>query len=311
MRSKDENISLRQIEIFCCVARTENFSKAAHALYLTQPTVSEHIAQLEKILGAKLFDRLGRRTTLTSAGQVYLDHACQILKLRTEAREALWAFLGSLQGELHIGASNIPGTYLLPPIIAGFLERYPKVLPKIKISGTQEIIEAVQDGRFDLGFVGLKQKVRHVAFTEFVKDRLVAVAAPSHPLTRKKRIPFERLVEEPFIIREAASGTRMALEKELRKHKFNPDRDLHLVLIAGSNEAVKQAIKAGVGISILSRFSVHEELSNGTLTELKVTRFSIKRSFYLIRNTGRSLSPAANAFFELCASEKDAYLPSI
>jgi DNA-binding transcriptional LysR family regulator len=288
-------VDLRQLEIFVKVAEFGSFSKAAEALYLTQPTVSEHIRTLEDEFGVRLLDRLGRGAAVTRAGALLLSYAQRMLALSREARQAMESFQGRMSGELLIGASTIPGEYVLPTLIGRFKEKYPDISITLLIGDSQAAVEWVAEGRAELGVVGARLSVRGIEYKELMPDDLVVVVRGTHAWHARKQITLEDLQSEPLLIRERGSGTRAALEGALA--------EVHMDLAAfrivgemGSTQAIKQAVKAGVGVSLMSRRAVEEECRSGLLACLRVKDLKVTRSFHLATHRERSRSPLAEAF---------------
>ena len=292
----------RQIEIFVKVAELGSFSKAAEALFLTQPTVSEHIRGLEEELGVRLLDRLGRGAAPTKAGQLLLGYGRRILELHREARQALDQFQGRMSGELVVAASTIPGEYVLPALIGRFKEKYPDIAISLLIGDTQRVVEWVLEGRAELAVAGAQIDHRALEYRELMPDELVLVVSAAHPWHGKKTATLEEVRAEPLIVRERGSGSRQALEKALAEVGLDLS-DFRVVGEMGSTQAIKQGVKAGVGISLISKRAVAEECQHGTLHCVKVKDLRFSRAFYLVTSTTRSRSPLAEAFRAFLISE--------
>ena len=277
----------RQLEIFVKVAELGSFSKAAEALFLTQPTVSEHIRGLEEELGVRLLDRLGRGAAPTKAGQLLLGYGRRILELHREARQALDRFQGRMSGELVIAASTIPGEYVLPALIGRFKEKYPDIAISLLIGDTQRVVEWVLEGRAELAVAGAQIDHRALEYRELMPDELVLVVSAAHPWHGKKTATLEEVRAEPLIVRERGSGSRHALEKALAEVGLDLS-DFRVVGEMGSTQAIKQGVKAGVGISLISKRAVAEECQHGTLHCVKVKDLRFSRAFYLVTSTTRS-----------------------
>jgi DNA-binding transcriptional LysR family regulator len=288
-------MDIHRLEVFCKLVELQSFTKAADAVCLTQPTVSEHIRALEEILGEKLVDRLGREVLPTPAGKILYGYARHMIKLRDEAIQALGKFRGELSGHLLIGASTIPGTYILPEYIGSFKTQYPSIQITLGISSSGEIVQKLLDGRFELGLIGAKWDDRRVVLEEIFSDELVLTVFPNHPWAEKKIIELEELAKEPFILREKGSGTRMVINKALERHGFDPSR-LHEVAEMGNTESVRQGIKARIGVSILSSKAVAEDLERGTLVGVGLKGVRLSRPFYLAQRKNRQVSPLCIAF---------------
>lgn len=297
MRASEEGISLRQLEVFCAVAQKRSFSKAASSVYLTQPTVSEHIATLEKLLGVKLFDRVGRKVELTKAGEIYYKYARKIIDLRSEAQQVLDSFLGLARGRLDIGASTIPGVYILPRIVGSFSRKFPAIRVSVRSADSREIISGVSEGNIELGFVGRRPAGKAFSVKPLASDNLVVALPGRHRWAKKKAVSIEELKNEPFLLREPGSGTRSAFEEALAKElKLSLEREFNVVAQLGSTEAVKQAIREGFGVSVISDLAVKGDCPACRLKTLKIKELSIERKFYIIYLKRHTLTPAAKAF---------------
>lgn len=288
-------MDLHVLELFCRIVESGSFSKAADAMYLTQPTVSGHIKKLEKDVGIRLLDRLGHRATPTKGGNLLYRYARRILTLRQEAQQALDEFKGGLKGELILGASSIPGGYLLPPLIGPFRARYPDISIVLKVSDSKEIIEAVIDGAYEIGAVGAQFDDGRLEYRTFAEDEMVLVVPPAHPWASRKSVKVKELPSQPFLIRERGSGTRKIMEQALEQHDLSIGA-LKVIGEMGSNEAIRQAVKTGGGIAIISNLAVASDIKGGELHAIPVAGLKLTRPFYLITHRHRSRSPICSAF---------------
>lgn len=290
-------MDLRQLEVFAGVFEHRSFSRAASALRLTQSTVSEHVRLLEEELGARVFDRLGRETVPTRAGELLYGYARRMLALRGEARQALDQFLGQVTGLLVVGASTIPGEYVLPPLIGRFRERHPRVSVTLQIADTRRIVQALVDGQVDLGVVGAEPSTRGVEARALMADELVAVVPARHPWRARREVAVEDLASEPLVIREAGSGSREALERALEEAGTSLS-NMTVIAEMGSTGAIKQAVKAGVGVSVMSRRAVEDECRLGLIGCVGLRGLAVTRHFYVVTHAARSRSPLCQAFLE-------------
>jgi len=295
-------MDLRQLEIFVKVAELKSFSKAAQALRLTQPTISEHIRTLEQELGVRLLDRLGRGAEATRAGQLLLSHATRMLQLQRETLQAMDSFQGRLAGDLHVAASTIPGEYVLPSLIGRFKEKFPDIVISLLIGDSRAVVDWVIDGRAEVAVVGAKLAHRGIEYRELMPDELVVVVPVAHPWHGKKEIGLADLRAEALLLREQGSGTRAAFESALAE----AGQDLSAFRIVGemgSTQAIKQAVKAGVGVSVISRRAVEEECRSGLVWCLKIRDLKITRAFHIATHRDRSRSPLAEAFRSFLEAE--------
>jgi DNA-binding transcriptional LysR family regulator len=295
-------MDIHRLEVFCKVVEMQSFTKAADAVFLTQPTVSEHIRVLEELVGEKLVDRLGREVLPTSVGKILYQYARDIIRLRDEALQAIDRYKGNLSGHLTIGASTIPGTYILPGLIGSFKARCPAIQITLRISDSAEVVERIIDGGLEAGLIGAPWDDRRIVLEEVFSDELVLAVHPEHPWAGGRAASLEDLAKEPFILRERGSGTRRVMAQALEAHGFNPAR-LHVVAEIGSTEAIRQGIKARIGVSILSSHAVAEDIRRGTIAGIEIEGVSITRSFYLVQRKNRESSPLCIAFLKHLRSE--------
>ena len=288
-------MDIRKLDALCKVIELRSFTKAAQAMQLSQPTISDHIRTLEEELGHKLVDRLGREVEPTPVGRLLYGYAVQMLRLQQESLQAIVQYSGQFIGNLLIGASTIPGTYILPSIIGTFRQQYPDIKATVHISGSHTIAKRVLDGEYDLGLVGAVWNERGLEWQPLFTDTLVLVTRPGDALAGRHSLTVNDILAEPFVFREQGSGTRKSIGQIL-EGKGCKETDLNEVAQFGSNEAVKEAIKAGVGISMLSHRSIIEELARGTLVALALADVSGERPFYLMTRKNKALQPAGAVF---------------
>jgi DNA-binding transcriptional LysR family regulator len=302
---KDLFIDFRHLETFCRVADLKGFSRAADDLLLTQPTVSGHILSLEKSLSLRLFDRTGREARLTKAGEVFLRYASKLLTIRKDLLNALSEFSQGIRGELSLGASTIPGEYLLPKLMGDFREDHPHFTLSLKIADTKEIIQDVLQGHVELGMIGAKVNHPSLHYERYEEDEIIVVAPSDHPLARKKRAGFEDLLKEPWIIREEGSGTQMAIENALRK-KGKSLKEFNVVMEMGSTSSMKEGVKAGLGLAFISERAVEEELNQGRFSRIAVEGMeSISRQIYIVSHQGRTFSPIGMEFLRFLKKQRE------
>lgn len=290
-------MDIRRLEALCKVVEFKSFTKAAEALSLSQPTVSEHLRSLEEIVGERLVDRLGREVLPTPAGKVFYQYARNIIRLRDEAIEALGQFKSRLSGRLVLGASTMPGTYILPRVVGAFKVAHPAIRITLKIAGTALIAEGVLEGDLEAGLVGSTWNDRRLSLEEVFSDEMVLAVHPEHPWSKKGGISVDEIAGEPFILREEGSGTRIVMMRILEEHGFDT-AGLNVVAEMGSAESVRQGIKSRIGVSILSREAVAEDLQHKTLCTAPITGVRFVRPIYLIQRKNRQKSPLCSAFLD-------------
>jgi len=297
-------MDLRRLEVFCKVYEMKSFSRAGEASLLSQPTVSEHIRHLEHLLEVQLFDRLGREVVPTRAGEILYNYARRMLNLRREANRTLELYRGKTSGELELGGSNIPGQYILPPLIGRFKENFTDIRIRLVISDTMKITNMVLDGSLELGVVGAKMKNNKLHFDQLFDDELVLAVSPDHSWASLTTVGLEQLSESPFIMREHGSGTRMMMLKILEQAGFDSQK-LNVVAEMGSTEAIRQALKARVGVSILSRRAIADDLRFKQLRHVAIRGLTFYRHFYLVTHNKRSRSPVGQAFVDFLTENRD------
>jgi len=295
-------MELRKLEVFCKVVELKSFTRAAAAVMLSQPTVSEHIRSLEDELGQKLVDRLGRQVEPTPVGSLLYGYALKILRIQNEALQAIEQYSGKLVGRIMLGSGTIPGTYILPGLIGRFRERYPSVKATLKINSSHQIVQDVLDGHLEIGVVGARWSERGLDYCEIFSDTLSVVVSSDHHLADRKEISLSELTKEPFILRESGSGTRRVVDQILEEHGVKP-ASLTEVAEIGSTAAVLQAVREGLGISIISTKAVEKDLGNGSIVSLPVKGVRMERPFYMVRRKNRELSPAASVFWVFLLQE--------
>lgn len=291
-------MNLRALEAFCAVYEEGSFTAAARRLGLAQPTVSSHVRSLEEELETTLFDRGPRESQPTRVAHLLHRHARRILDLAGEMTEDLDRFLHGLQGHLQVGASTIPGEYWLPGRIRPFHELYPKIEVAVEIHDTRAVIRRVLDGRVEIGVVGARMEDERLIFRELVADRLVVVAPTGSDWSGRGEVTLDELREAPFVLRERGSGTRHRFEEALGGAGVAPS-ELRVAAELGSTTAVKEAVKAGLGLSVLSSLAVRSDVEAGLLREIAVPRLGrLERSFLAVTDGERALSPLGEAFLD-------------
>jgi DNA-binding transcriptional LysR family regulator len=289
-------MDLWQLHIFCRVVECRSFSKAAEAVHLSQPTVSTHIKELEGHFGCPLIDRLSKEAAPTQAGRLLYGYALRLLGLRDEAESAMSQFQGKTRGRLVIGGSTIPGTYLLPRVVGRFRRRYPDVRLALVIEDTAGVLHGILEGSLELGVVGAESSERDIRQEALLEEEMRLIVPRGHRWARRAKIPVAELWGEPYISRESGSGTLQSLQARIRE--LGRQDTLNVIAELGSTEAVRQGVREGIGVSIMSPLAVAEDLAAGRVKAIAVEGLDLTRRFYLTTHRRRSLSPLAAAFIE-------------
>lgn len=296
-------MDLRRLEVFVKLMATRSFSLTGKELGLTQPTISGHIRSLEEQIGLTLFDRHRRSVRPTSAAYVLKEYAVKILDLHREAGFALERFKGKISGRLKLGGSTIPGGYILPSIMGRFHGLYPDTQLSLSLGDSQDISRLVYMGELELGMVGARDEEQNLEFEALVDDQMVLVTPRDHPWSQSQKIiKVGDLADTPFIIREEGSGTRTAMLEALGALGMGL-QDLNVVAEMGSTEAVRQAVKIGLGVSILSRMAVEDLLEFRLVGTAELEGIDLSRRFFLVTNPNRTRSPLCEAFIVFLTAE--------
>lgn len=286
--------TLRQLEVFVAIARSENVSRAAEAMNLSQSATSAALAELEHQFEQQLFDRHGKRLRLNEQGRLLLPKAVEFLD-RAQEIEALLRGERGL-GSLRIGATLTIGNYLLPLIVAGFLQRHPESRVALQVHNTESVVGMVSRYEIDLGLVESGVDDPEVEVAEWVGDELSVFCAPDHPLARRGEASLAELASEPWILRERGSGTRQTLEQALRHHPggFTPRLELE------HTEAVKRAVESGLGIGCISRLALRDAFRRGSLVRVVTPELDLRRKFLFVWHRGKYHTAAIRTFLDDC-----------
>jgi LysR family transcriptional regulator, transcriptional activator of the cysJI operon len=291
-------MTLRQLEVFLAVAREKSFSLAAKKIHSSQPTLSEHVSELETELGKQLFFRRGRRrvVTVTEAGRVFAESAERAISAIEGGRQALADMDGLTHGSLLIGASTTPGLYVLPSIVAAFRTKYPGVDVKLQIANSQTIEGRVRERELDLGiFGGHALRPGEECLTAGMRDELVLIVSPEHAWARRREITPDSLADQPLLVREEGSATRGVTERALQRARVK----FRVAMELDHTEAIKQGVMAGLGVAFVSVYAVRGETATGRLRALRLRGVPIQRHFHVIHHEARRVTASARAFMEL------------
>jgi DNA-binding transcriptional LysR family regulator len=290
-------MDLHKLAIYCKVIELKSFTKAAAAMFLSQPTISEHIRALEEETRQRLIDRFGREIRASEAGKILYSYARKLLRLQQEALDAMGEYAGKLVGRLAIGAGTIPGAYILPERIGAFKKNHPEITITLRVAGSRSIAGEILSGELEMGILGAQWRESGLIWQEIFSDELILIVASDHPWAAQREVALEQLLAEPFIIRDHSSGTRRAVAQILERHGLNPVH-LHVVAEMGSTEAVRQSVKASIGISILSSQAVKDDIVHGSLVEVNIQGIKMVRPFFMVTRKNQTLSPLCTAFIE-------------
>jgi len=293
-------MDVRDLQVFLSVAKHLNYTRAAEEVNLSQPSVSVRMRELERDLGTRLFEQLGKKIALTEAGQLLAPHATRIIAAMSDARQAIDELQGLERGLLRIGASTTPGMYLIPRTVAHFKRQYPKIEVHLAVQDTRQIEDGVIRNEFDFGFVGGHLAGDEVEVLPWMTDHLVLVVPSNHVLARERPVNVADLRKERFILRESGSATRAAVVSHLQKS----DLDVETVMEMENPESVKKAVQSGLGIAFISKFAVETELKAKTLVVVRVRGLDIRRELKIVYRKDKHLSRAAQAFIEIARNNK-------
>jgi DNA-binding transcriptional LysR family regulator len=288
-------MDVRDLQIFLSVAKHLNYTRAAEEVNLSQPSVSVRMRELERDLGSKLFEQLGKKVALSEAGQLLVPYATRLIAVMGDARQAIEDLQGMERGLLRIGASTTPGMYLIPQTVAYFKRHHPKIVVHLTVKDTRQIEDGVIRNDFDFGFVGGHLAGDEVEVLPWMTDHLVLVVPSNHHLARKKSIKLADLRKERFIVREAGSATRAAVALHLKK----ADVEVETVMEMENPESVKKAVQSGLGIAFISKFAVETELKARSLVAINVNGLDINRELKIVYRKDKHLGRAAQTFIDM------------
>lgn len=295
----------RRLQVFHAVAKHLSFTKAAEALFMTQPAVTFQIRQLEEHFNTRLFDRAHGRITLTAAGQIALEYAEKILGMSAELDTRLKEMSGQVEGPLLTGASMTIAEYLLPQVLGEFKSRYPGVVPRLFVANSEAVQARIAERSLDLGFIEGESHLPSLVTDIICDDELQVICAPSHPLAKLEAVPAKALAEHAYISREPGSGTREVIDHYLQKAGMAPDT-LQLVMELGSPEALKGLVATGLGFAIMSRATAAKETRLGRLVSVPLAP-RLTRHFSVVYPKERFHSRLVNSFVQF-AKERIAAL---
>ncbi|NIO03897.1 MAG: LysR family transcriptional regulator [Proteobacteria bacterium] len=292
-------MNFHQLRIFHAVAKHESFTRAAKELLLTQPAVSIQVQRLEEMYQTRLFDRIGKKVILTEAGKMLSDYTATILDLSKQADSALQDLRGLKTGNLTIGAGLTLGAYYVPRIIERFSKKYPQISIRMSLNNSSQVVENILSFKDDLGFVARVHHQEKLAVIPFFRENLVLITSSKHPVARKKTLSIHEIEGERFILRERGSATREVVEETLQRCQV----PIKVVMELGSNEAIKAAVLADLGISIISNRVVLEEVKMKRLITRSFRDTRIERDLYIVHHKDKYLSSPAKEFIRCAKME--------
>ncbi|HRQ04450.1 MAG TPA: LysR family transcriptional regulator [Nitrosomonas halophila] len=298
------HITLHQLKVFESVARHLSFTRAAEELFLTQPTVSLQIKQLENLVALPLFEQMGKRIYLTEAGQELYQYSRAIAQLIADMELALDELKGLERGKLNISVVST-ANYFAPHLLAKFCQRYQGITVSLNVTNRENVLRQLADNLTDLAIMGQPPDGLDIVSESFMENPLVIIAPPNHPLCGQQKIPVKRLAQEVFLVREPGSGTRNAMERFFTEQQITINRGME----TDTSEAIKQAVQAGMGLGIMSRHTIELELITNRLMILDVQGFPIMRHWHIVHRKNKRFSRVAKTFKEFLLKEAPALIP--
>ena len=292
-------MDIKQLEAFVCVVETCSFSKAGQLLHLTQPTISSHIASLEKELNIKLIIRTTKETYPSEAGKLLFQYAKDILTLRQNAADAIERFSKEMRGNITVAASTIPGQYFLPGLIQSFHQKHPDIKFNIHMVDSAEVSDQIASRTAEIGFTGTVGTSPKCVYREFADDKLVIIT-PNEPRFQQYQVsgfPVRQLMKETFINREPGSGTRKETELFLKEMGIDPTA-LQIAVEVRSTESVKKMVSEGLGIAIVSQSACEDYCQFKKIMAFDFTNVPLRRKLYLVKHKSSFLSPIAKVFYD-------------
>lgn len=288
-------MDLRQLETFIKVVDLKSFSGAAEKLHITQPTVTNHIQNLEKELDTILINRSGKNISLTEAGRLLYKYAIHIVNSCEMAKFDLAAYKGRIEGHLSIYSSSVPRKYVLPHIINKFLEQYPDVSFTLDDNDSENVIQNILEGETDFGIVGAKYPSKKLNYIELMEDRLLLITPNNSIYTEPNysSLPMDKIVKGRFLFREEGSGTRKLLDNRLKKHRVD---NLNIIAYIKDTETIKELVSLGVGLSFLSEKAIVDDVKSGKYKAYYIDEIDLNRKFYFVYHNNRQLSPLNETF---------------
>lgn len=295
---------IQELVSFCRIVEQGSFTRAAELLGLSQPAVSLQMKSLEAEYGLRLLHRGEFETTPTESGRIVYEAACQILDLYEKSRQRIQEAAGKLDGKLSVGASTAIGKDVLPVLLGQFRSRYPGISVALRIGDSCEIIDRIVKHKLEVGFVGVSRRDRHLRFETFIQDALILVVGSGHAWVSRSSISPEELLHAPLVLQQQGSGATVALYEALREYDISP-HDLNVVMELGLQESAKSAVRSGLGVTIVSRLGVMEELARGVLVAVPVDGIDLRRELYTVYRRTSPLTDLAIRFLDYAGQTVD------
>ncbi len=292
------HLTFRQLSVFEAVARHLSYSRAAEEMHLSQPAVSMQIKQLEENVGLSLFEQLGKKIFLTEAGHELYHYSRSIAQQLTEAESVINELKGVRRGKLKISVAST-ANYFAPQLLATFIQRFPDVTVSLNVTNRETLLNQLAHNEMDMVIMGLPPDGLDLVAETFMENPLVIIAPVNHPLVIEKHIPLERLQHETFLVREQGSGTRISMERFFSQRGIRLNTGMEM----SSNEAIKQAVQAGLGLGIVSIHTLALELEMNRLAVLDVESFPIMRHWFVVHRENKRLSVVSLAFKKFLLDE--------
>jgi len=299
-----KNLTLQQMEALILLVEERSFSRAAKRMHLTQPALTKNIRNVEDCLGTKVVHRSNAGVSLTPEGKILYDYAQRIVRLRKEAAHKINQLHENKGGDIYLSASTIPATYILPRALSVFKKALPDIRVYIRTEDSEEVMNMVLDREVEIGCIGKNPKNTKLAAWPLWPDRLILIVPRGHRWIKKSRVGFTDLAAEPFVLREKGSATRDVFEACLKEQKSPGLSEFNIASELGSSEAIKEAVLAGLGVSVISAHAVERELASKTLMEIPIASCRIERRFYLIHLQQFDLRPYHLKFIDFLKNYK-------
>ncbi|AFS78001.1 HTH-type transcriptional regulator, LysR family [Gottschalkia acidurici 9a] len=301
-------MDFRQLETFIQVVKLKSFSKAAQKLYLTQPTITSHIQNLENELGTILLNRSGKSISPTGAGDLLYKYALNIVNMRNMAQFDLGVYKGRIQGHLEISISSIPRHYVLPVLLKDFINKYPDVTFSITDYDSKNVVDSIIEGDTDFGIIGADFNSPHLEYIKLIDDELCLITPNNndYPWDNYTELDPQFLLNEKIILREKGSGSRHLIETQFEENNIDIE-DLKVIAYIDDNDAIKRFVEMGLGVSFTSEKSIRREVEMGLLKPFSIKGFELKRTFYFVYHKKRQLSPLSKTFKDFVVEYIDKY----